>query len=128
MEGVTDIFFDEERNEMFDNFEVFSLSFIDKSLDRFENKLGINPPILIFISIINIKNYKIRYGERYFPSKYTADRDNLLVPDILIEDYNVEIDKIMLPAFEAIWNSFDFPTSPNYDPNSNHLLADWRKC
>ncbi len=46
---------------------------------------------------------------------HTIDRDILLLPEIVIESYDVIAEDILRPCFDSIWNACGFPRSPNYD-------------
>lgn len=47
------------------------------------------------------------------------DRDELLIPEILIETYDIDPAKVMKPLFDAIWNAAGWPYSLNYDDEGN---------
>ena len=42
-------------------------------------------------------------------------RDILLLPEIVIEDYEVSAKDILRPCFDSIWNACGFPRSLNYN-------------
>jgi hypothetical protein len=52
---------------------------------------------------------------RRFTSGATIDRDDLLVPEALIENLDQPADKVMQPQLDAIWNAAGYAGSPNFD-------------
>jgi hypothetical protein len=52
---------------------------------------------------------------------YPIDRDMLLLPEVVIENYNVEAQHILKPCFDSIWNACGLSESLNYDEN-----GDWK--
>ncbi len=77
----------------------------------------VDPPIFLMLSIIGVKGYKIAtLFEKYnYFQGYPIDRDLLLVPDILIENYEGEPASVLRPAFDAIWQASGWERSMNYD-------------
>jgi hypothetical protein len=56
--------------------------------------------------------------ERFFEEdSRTIDRDILLLPEALVDTYNVKPEIVLKPAFDAIWNSCGLAKSLNYDEN-----------
>lgn len=74
---------------------------------KLQQKLGINTPIFVFITLIGVGGYKIGY-DRF---NYTYDDDHpikerdLLLPEVSIEDFNVDVKKALAPIFELVWNA-----------------------
>ena len=48
-------------------------------------------------------------------SGHPIDRNDLIVPEIILEDFDAEIDKQMKPIFDAVWNACGYPKSMNYN-------------
>jgi schlafen family protein len=83
---------------------------------RIERDLGFQPPLFIMISFIGVKGYVMAVSERFlFPENHPIDKDVLIVPDIIIEDYNVEPAIILRPAFDAVWQAAGWQRSFNYN-------------
>ncbi len=81
-------------------------------------------PILLFLTLLNVKDYYMYVDpSRYhFIERHAIDRDILLLPETIIENYNDIPDKILKPCFDAIWNACGFPNSFNYDKENK-----WKK-
>ena len=97
-----------------------------KELINFYREETQQNPLLIFLSLINIKNYKIQLPsnldiETNLHTKHTIDRDHLILPEVMIEDYNVDLYTVMKPIFDTVWNAAGYPRALNYDEQGNWL-------
>lgn len=81
------------------------------------NKMEIAPPVLIMLSLLNVKNFKMPISIDSFDDGGPIDRDNLIIPEVLVEDFNIDVDILMKPAFDAIWNAAGYAKSLAYDEN-----------
>jgi hypothetical protein len=81
--------------------------------------LGVVKPIFVMLNLLGVKGYIMGINpERYFLHEvYKIDRDNLLLPEILIEDYEDSSEKILKPTFDSIWNACGFQRSFNFNEN-----------
>ena len=85
------------------------------------SELAIEPPIFIFLSLLNVKDYTIP-GDIYNRfSTGPIDRDLLLLPAEIIESYGVETANILKPLFDLVWNACGEPRSLNFDENGNWI-------
>jgi hypothetical protein len=80
-----------------------------KNYLKFEQRLGFEPPIFVMISFTGVKDYAFHGGHT------KIDRDSLILPDILVEDYNLEPSLLLRPAFDTVWQSTGRDGSPNYE-------------
>ena len=60
-------------------------------------------------------------GGRDYAAVTTIDRDVLILPDILVDDYNTPIPSVLRPAFDALWQAAGFARSMNYDQQGQWL-------
>ena len=79
--------------------------------------LEVELPVLIFLTLVDVKGYimvidNYRFG---FPDSYPIDRDVLMLPEVLITNYNTRADEALRPCFDAVWNACGFARSLNYD-------------
>jgi len=76
-------------------------------------ELGITPPVVAMLSLLRVRGYYMYAG----PARHAdfIDRDNLLMPDILIEDLTAPADQVLRPAIDLTWQSCGFVGSLNYD-------------
>ena len=54
---------------------------------------------------------------------HTIDRDILLLPEIVIESYDVIAKDILRHCFDSIWNACGFPRSLNYDDTTGEWVG-----
>jgi len=85
-------------------------------------EFDINPPFIIYLSLLGIKQYKIKQFNHHFSlyqGNHFSDRDNVILPEIIISDYNISIEKELKNVFDVLWNAFSLPHSFNYDEDGN---------
>ena len=80
-------------------------------------ELNVELPIIIFLTFVGVKGYFMSVGQGMFKSRgeYEIDRDILLLPEVIIENYDTAPEEILKPCFDAMWNACGFSKSPNYD-------------
>jgi hypothetical protein len=84
--------------------------------------LGIELPIIATLSLIGVKGALINWdGARFGQHPDPIDRDNLILPELIVEDYEVDPATFLRPAFDSIWNAADLPRSYNYDEKGNRI-------
>lgn len=95
-----------------------------KSLAGYLNllkELGVNMPIVIFLTLIGAKDWEMGvdrmkfWGDEY----YKIDRDILQLPETIIESYDTEPKEILRPVFDLIWNACGYQRSYNFDEAGN---------
>lgn len=79
--------------------------------------LNVDPPTFIFLTLLGVKGYSMNVVERIYGSRraHTIDRDILLLPEIVIESYRDNAERILRPCFDSIWNACGFRGSLNYN-------------
>ena len=45
--------------------------------------------------------------------------DTLVLPEVVIEDRADQLEKVLKPLFDTVWNAFGFNRSSNYDAEGN---------
>jgi hypothetical protein len=72
---------------------------------------GISPPIYLSVSIIKVKGFTIKYSDqqRNFDSAVPIDRDNLFLPDSIIENYQNDGAEIVDTYIDMLWNAIGYP-------------------
>jgi len=91
--------------------------------------LEISCPIAVFISMTGTLGVTMGFdsSRMFYRDPTPIDRDILILPDILIQDYSTVADfygiaKTLRPIFDSVWNACGFPRSFNYEEN-----GEWRK-
>lgn len=100
---------------------LFEREIID-GVDRFlrfqKDVFGIDSPVVIQLSLINVKGYIMADSLNRF-KPYPIDKDVLFLPDTLIENYDQAISRLMKPIFDALWNATGWSGSIYYDQDGN---------
>lgn len=82
--------------------------------------LGVTPPIYAFLSVIGLQNYTFGVDPmRFMEGPYHVDRDRLILPEMVIDDWSADPATVMRPAFDMVWNAFGLERSFNYDENGH---------
>ena len=78
--------------------------------------LEVEPPIFMFLTLLGVKGYSMGIDTwRYAIEEiHTIDRDILQLPEVTIESYDVNAEKVIKPCFDSIWNACGFKRSFNY--------------
>ena len=79
----------------------------------------IEPPYLVMLNLIGVKNHVITNRVDWFDGIHAIDRDALMLPDILIEEGQSNFGALLRPAFDALWQASGLSGSRNYDKDGN---------
>ncbi len=77
--------------------------------------LDVELPIVIFLSLVDVRGYLMAVDTFFHGERYAIDRDVLLLPEAIVESFEIEPQTIFKPAFDAIWNACGFASSLNYN-------------
>jgi hypothetical protein len=79
--------------------------------------LDVPPPIIVMISLQEVYNVNLEINKNNSPYNFISSE--LLLPEITIGDYGAEQDyqKVMRPAFDALWNAAGYAESNYFDEN-----------
>jgi hypothetical protein len=97
-----------------------------KALPRYFSvlrRLSVDPPVFVMLSMLGVSGFMIvpRNPVISMENDYPIDRENLLVSEVLVEEFEVDWARTMKPVFDAIWNAAGRAHSMNYDEK-----GDWR--
>ncbi|GAI87196.1 unnamed protein product, partial [marine sediment metagenome] len=81
---------------------------------KVQQDIGVEPPFLIFLSLLGVRGYTMAVDARP-RAEYPINRDNLIMPEVLMESYDVEITEVMRPIFDQVWNATGWQRSFNYN-------------
>ena len=85
-------------------------------LMSFLKRMRIEPPFLVMLSLLAVgSTYMGKNSAFHWYDSHPIDRPDLLIPEVLVEDYAVLLNKAMKPAFYAVWNAAGWPRSMNYN-------------
>lgn len=104
-------------------FEVTILRCIQDYI-TLQRELGAQLPLIMALTLLGAKEYVLIYrpkerGEVFAPNKF--DRNEILLPECLLEDWNTPLAEVLRPAFDALYQSVGIPQSPNYDENGRWI-------
>ena len=84
------------------------------------HRIGVQPPIAILVSVIGVQHYAFRSGgpRDGSPGWRTIDRDLLLLPDVVLDSYEIDyrndLPRLLRPIIDGFWQAGGWPQSPNY--------------
>ena len=84
---------------------------------KFYKELDVEGPIYFFISLLGVKEHEFAVSRVMFwhSTNYPLDRDDILLPEGVIESVDVTPEKIFQPYFNMVWNAYGFKQSFNYN-------------
>ena len=88
---------------------------------NFEEKIGIEPPYLIMLSLLGVSDSKLinSSGNPRLNVNKTIDRDVLWVPEGMVDDLEGNLDRVMKPILDAVWNAAGYERSWSFDKDGN---------
>lgn len=89
---------------------------ISKNLEML-SILGVEVPIFIFISLINVRDFQMATRGRNPRRSPRIYRDIVTLPEVLLESYDVNVPEVLKKSFDMVWNAFGQPESINYAEN-----------
>ena len=80
-------------------------------------QIGTPLPLIVMVTALGLKGYGMATNSpwRTFRPTHTVDRDTLIFPDVLLEDYNTPPDVVLRPIFDAFWQSAGLPACQHYN-------------
>lgn len=88
--------------------------------------LGIELPFFIMVSFLGVKGYKIaiQKSEHHIVEfTHEIDRMNLIIPEVIVENFDSDLAEIMRPIFDTVWNAAGYTASPNYDTSGKFIFG-----
>jgi hypothetical protein len=82
----------------------------------------------VAISLLGVKGYAVEPsgGPQGFLFPELAQRfdssigsDTLLLPEVVLESYATDVQRVLRPAFDVLWNASGYDGSPSYDNQGN---------
>lgn len=101
---------------------LFERNLLD-ALPRFlsiQRQLGVEPPLFIILSLLGVFGYRLDVSTSRFDT-YPIDRDALILPEIIVENFECNPSEVMRPIFDAIWNAAGWPRSMNYNEKGERV-------
>jgi len=113
-----------------DKKRIPSVAFECSIVQAFDNyidvlgKLGVDFPVWVALSLLGVKDYWMLPAPSLYGCyrSYQIDRDELIIPEVQVEQVKVSGEEILKPIFDAIWNACGYERSFNYDENGKWKL------
>jgi len=96
---------------------------------RVQEVLGVRGPFFVFPSLLNAKGWKLFAHRRahYEPDQRTVEREHLILPEVMLENGNEDLEAAFRPSFDVLWNACGWMRSFSYDEHGAfELSAEWR--
>ncbi len=106
--------------------QLFETSLVD-ALRRYlsiQKDLGVEPPLFVMLSLLGVSGYvlhSVPAGYR-MGDEHPIDRDDLLVPGIMVDSFDSAASQVMKPGFDAVWNATGYPRAMSYDDEGKWKL------
>ena len=80
-------------------------------------RIGTPLPLLIMVTAIGLKGYTMAPKSSFLNAnpRHTIDRNLILLPDVLLENYSTPPDVALKQIFDALWQSAGFEVCENYN-------------
>ena len=84
---------------------------------EFAAAFDIEPPYFVFLAFVGVRGCQLTEPREthWLERRLTLREDVLIVPEVVIEDRDVQPARLLRPAFDRVWNAFGFARSLNYD-------------
>jgi len=82
---------------------------------KIQRDLGVAPPVFALLALLGVKGCKLSRRDANCPS---VERDlygepfkeeDLVLPEVIMEDFECDVSKQMEPPFEVVWNAAGLP-------------------
>jgi hypothetical protein len=79
--------------------------------------VGVPLPIIVMVSGSGLKGFGMATRSPLWnmSPRHTIDRDMVLLPEVLVEDYDTKAYQILKPIFDALWQAAGLPGCEHYD-------------
>ncbi len=89
---------------------------------EFQIKIGVKLPIIAYLSLLGINEYRIPNVERedYFDNIHAIEREELFLPKIVITKPTIMYEELR-PLMDMIWNACGYPKCQEYDKDGTWI-------
>lgn len=82
----------------------------------FAAEFDIEPPYFVFLAFAGVRGFQLAtHHQLWQENRLSLREDMLIVPEVVIEDRDVQPARVLRPVFDRVWNAFGFVRSLNYD-------------
>jgi hypothetical protein len=104
-------------------FEEYSRDALLAAIDSYR-RLSVEPPVFVLYALCGIKGMivgspqgSLRRNGPHLP----LNRDTLLVQEPPLESLDADVDALLHPMFDEVWNASGWPGSPSWDSGHKWL-------
>jgi hypothetical protein len=91
-------------------------------LVKIQEEIEIPPPFFVMLSLLGVDGYKLAIGGHTFSYDEPIAEKNLIMPESLISDYDFDVDEVLRPIFNIIWNTVGYERSLSFDEDGKWKL------
>jgi len=102
-------------------FENQILALATESLNGLK-QLGINTPIYLFTSMIDANGIRMAFNNPLNENEHGIDRNPLVLPEIILESYDIDLGTALRPVFDSTWNACGYIRSFNYNESGERTV------
>ncbi len=119
IEHATTHWIEDSPNQRFINafrLQVTLVNILPRFLDL-QSTVGVTPPVTAMLSLLNVANFKLNTAEGHLPvelTEYQIDREELLFPEVIIDNFKADPKTILKPVFDSLWNAAGVKNCPYY--------------
>jgi hypothetical protein len=109
------------------NFEKQFIDFVPRCIEIFR-RLEIDPPVALALTLLDVNGYSLYSGPRsslaVIGARAIQQRD-LILPISVVSSFDVPVEQMIRPIFDALWRSCGLQHSFNYDKDGNFVERNW---
>jgi Putative DNA-binding domain len=83
--------------------------------------MGVNVPIVVALTFTDMKGLRMPIGDSGYHFGTPIDRDLLILPETMVQDFSMPAEKILKPMFDLVWNASGFSGSQNFDDRGDWI-------
>lgn len=90
---------------------------------QIQQALGVSTPISASLALLGVQAYRfVTYGPNARSDGYEIDRDNLVIPPVEVDSFDVDFATALRPVFNRLWNAAGFSRSENYHADGSRVI------
>lgn len=92
-------------------------------MEAYVNLMGaleVAPPFACMVSLLRVQGSRLKlYEHSPMPVRHGIDRNNVLLPDVVVHELPVEADKVLRDAMDDLWRAGGYSRCQHFDENGN---------
>lgn len=90
-----------------------------------QQRLELAAPLAVLLSLSGVKGCELLVGGRFWSyDRYPFDRDELIIPPLVLETFPEHLSREMRPIFDRIWQAAGVPRCMHYGDDGDWWAAD----